>query len=265
MKSLLKMTLLGSAIIFALTGCDEKKAETNSVQPTSKEVSTTVNPDKQYDQKDEAYAVGVSMGSYLKENLERSDVVLDADYIGNGFRDALSDKAKYNREEIETILKGLDRRLEKEAEARISANREAGEKYREEFATQSGVKKTDSGLLYQIIDEGKGEHPTADDTVIVHYVGTLIDGKKFDSSYDRGETAQFPLSKVIKGWKEGIQLIGVGGKIKLVVPPELAYGDQASPNIPAASTLVFEVELLGINDQNDQDNTANENETETAQ
>ncbi|MEF1308336.1 FKBP-type peptidyl-prolyl cis-trans isomerase, partial [Vibrio owensii] len=115
---------------------------------------------------------------------------------------------------------------------------------------QEGVVKTDSGLLYQVETPAEGEKPKDTDTVQVHYKGTLIDGTQFDSSYDRGEPATFPLNRVIPGWTEGVQLMPVGSKFKFVIPPELAYGDQDTPSIPANSTLVFEVELLKIENDN---------------
>lgn len=266
MKSLLKMTLISGAIVLALTGCDDKKTETKSQPQPATEVTTAANDQQQnsnveYDQKAEAYAIGVSMGTNLRENLEYNKIILDHNQISKGFSDALANKSQYKEDQIKTILKGLNERLEKEAaesfEADKAASIKAGDQFRKEFAAKSDVKKTDSGLLYQIIDEGKGPHPTNNETVIVHYVGTLVDGQKFDSSYDRGEAATFPLNSVIKGYKEGLQLIGVGGKIKLVIPPELAYGDEKMPSfdgkaeIPPASTLVFEVELLGIDNQNE--------------
>lgn len=257
MKSLLKMTLIGGAIVFALAGCDDKKDNTVAAQPTPTEAVAT-DSKIEVDASKEAYAVGASFGNYLKSNLERGKVTLDSAQVIQGFDDAFSDKSKYTQEQIQFILGELDKRLQTEAKDRFetekAASVAAGDKYREEFAKQEGVKQTESGLLYQIIDEGTGKHPTADDVVIVHYTGTLVDGQKFDSSYDRGEPTKFPLMGVIKGWTEGIQLIGVGGKIKLVVPPELAYGDEEKPaygdnvGIPPASTLVFEVELFGIND-----------------
>ena len=163
--------------------------------------------------------------------------------------------------------------MQEESRARFekqkAENTAAGEKFREEFAKEPGVIKTKSGLLYKVINEGTGAHPTENDTVIVHYIGTLTDGRKFDSSFDRNQTATFPLNGVIKGWTEGIQIIGVGGKIKLVVPPELAYGDQGFPNqgdnasITPASTLVFEIDLLGIDsDKEHNEETAPATDTE---
>ncbi|EKO3989065.1 FKBP-type peptidyl-prolyl cis-trans isomerase, partial [Vibrio fluvialis] len=109
-----------------------------------------------------------------------------------------------------------------------------------------GVKKTSTGLLYQVLTPAQGDSPKDTDTVQVHYKGTLTDGTQFDSSYDRGEPATFPLNRVIPGWTEGVQLMQVGSKYKFVIPPELAYGEQDTPTIPANSTLVFEVELLKI-------------------
>ncbi len=137
------------------------------------------------------------------------------------------------------------KRLRKPAEAK-----KAGDDFRAEFEKQEGVVKTESGLLYKVETPAEGEKPKDTDTVQVHYKGTLIDGTQFDSSYDRGEPATFPLNRVIPGWTEGVQLMPVGSKFKFVIPPELAYGDQDTPSIPANSTLVFEVELLKIENDN---------------
>jgi FKBP-type peptidyl-prolyl cis-trans isomerase FkpA len=115
-------------------------------------------------------------------------------------------------------------------------------------AQEKGAVKTDSGLVYRMLTEGKGPSPTADDTVRVHYRGTLTSGKEFDSSYKRGQPTEFPLKRVIKCWTEGVQKIKVGGKAKLTCPASLAYGEREVGGglIPANSILVFEVELLGI-------------------
>lgn len=109
-----------------------------------------------------------------------------------------------------------------------------------------GVITTESGLQYEVLVEGDGNNPTRDDQVTVHYKGTLTDGTVFDSSYDRGEPATFPLNRVVKGWQEGIPLMSVGSKYKFTIPPDLGYGSRAMGKIPADATLVFEVELLDI-------------------
>jgi len=257
MKSLLKMTLISSVIVLALAGCDDKKQ--NSTPLATPETSQAV--EMEVDTTKEAYAIGASLANDLKNNLEKGQVNLDKAEIIKGFSQAFNDESQYTPDQIQFILNELTQRLQKEAQEKFdekkSASIAAGDKFREEFAKQPGVKETESGLLYEIIDAGKGKHPTATDTVIVHYTGTLTNGKKFDSSYDRNEPTTFPLNAVIKGWSEGIELIGVGGKIKLVIPPELAYGDQDipafgddNPGIPPASTLVFEVELLAIEGDN---------------
>ncbi|MBQ6983648.1 MAG: FKBP-type peptidyl-prolyl cis-trans isomerase [Paludibacteraceae bacterium] len=122
-----------------------------------------------------------------------------------------------------------------------------GEKFLQENALRDGVKVTESGLQYEVLREGKGAKPTAEQTVKVHYEGTLIDGTVFDSSYQRGEPIEFPLNGVIKGWTEGLQLMPVGSKYKLYIPYELGYGERgAGQSIPPYAALIFTVELLEI-------------------
>lgn len=288
MKSFIKMTLVSSAIVLALAGCDEKKATeenkapatttatTNSaenINVTESKTEATIaqnSADKatiSTDAQKEAYALGSSFANYMKSNLEQNEVTADQEYLISGFNETMRGASQLSQDEVKNVLDAFGKRIQEESQARFekqkTENTAAGEKYREDFAKQEGVIKTKSGLMYKVINEGTGRHPTAEDTVIVHYVGTLTDGRTFDSSYDRNEPATFPLNGVIKGWTEGIQLIGVGGKIKLVVPPELAYGDQSfpsqgdKPGITPASTLVFEVELLGIDSdkENNQEST----------
>jgi FKBP-type peptidyl-prolyl cis-trans isomerase FkpA len=284
MKSFIKMTLISSAIALALAGCDDKKTTEETKAPTAATVNTTEKtststsevtqnkPEAEaktatnqitittQDQK-ESYALGSSFAHFLKSNLEQNEVTADQEYLISGFNETMNGYPQLNKEQVDAVLKDFSERLQEESKARFekqkAENTEAGEKFREDFAKEPGVIKTQSGLLYKIINEGAGRHPTANDTVLVHYIGTLTDGRKFDSSYDQNRVATFSLNSVIKGWTEGIQLIGVGGKIKLVVPPELAYGDRSFPSqegnakITPASTLVFEVELLGIDDNKD--------------
>lgn len=127
-------------------------------------------------------------------------------------------------------------------------NIKIGETFLAENATKEGVKTTESGLQYVVLQEGTGAvHPKASDKVTVHYHGTLMDGKVFDSSVDRGETIQFGLNQVIKGWTEGLQLMVEGEKVRFFIPAELAYGNRGVGSIPPGSVLIFDVELFKIN------------------
>ena len=124
--------------------------------------------------------------------------------------------------------------------------KQQGEAFLEKNKSVKGVKVTSSGLQYQILKEGEGKTPKATDTVSVHYRGTLIDGKEFDSSYKRNAPAEFPLNRVIKGWTEGLQLMKEGAKYKFFIPSDLAYGSMGPASIPPNSTLIFDVELLEV-------------------
>jgi FKBP-type peptidyl-prolyl cis-trans isomerase len=133
------------------------------------------------------------------------------------------------------------------AKAKVaSENLAKGKAFLEANKTKEGVKVTDSGLQYKVIEEGTGESPTASDKVRVHYRGRLVNGQEFDSSYKRGKPAEFPVTGVIKGWTEALQLMKEGAKWELYIPPELAYGTQDRPGLPGNSTLIFEVELLDV-------------------
>ncbi len=188
------------------------------------------------------YSVGHTMGQRMK-NLSLSDEEVSA--VTMGLRDAATgSKAEVNVDEfrmkIQSLFKG---RIEKAAEAQ----KKEGESFLEKFAKEDGAVKTESGLVYKVIKEGSGAMPKATDTVEVHYEGKLIDGTVFDSSIQRGKPVTFPLNQVIKGWTEGVQKVKEGGKIRLVIPSELAYGvNGAPPKIPGGATLDFTVELLKI-------------------
>jgi len=133
------------------------------------------------------------------------------------------------------------------SQALMASKAASGEAYMAENAARPGVVTTESGLQYEVLVEGTGPKPQATDTVVTHYHGTLTDGTVFDSSVERGSPASFPVNRVIAGWTEALQMMGVGAKWRLVVPPELAYGERgAGGAIPPNATLVFEVELLEI-------------------
>jgi FKBP-type peptidyl-prolyl cis-trans isomerase len=144
----------------------------------------------------------------------------------------------------------LQQRMDADREASAAENIAEGSRFLEENAGRDDVNVTDSGLQYRVIEEGNGVSPTEESTVRVHYRGTLINGEEFDSSYERGEPAEFPLNRVITGWTEGLQLMQVGSKYEFFIPSELGYGNTPPPGsvIEPGSVLIFEVELLEVVD-----------------
>lgn len=152
--------------------------------------------------------------------------------------------------ELEKIGPAMDAFMQKKQGAYLGKLKDKNMSVNEDFFTKlrenKSISELPSGLRYEVVKPGAGEYPKPTETVKVHYTGTLIDGTVFDSSVQRGEPAEFPLDQVIAGWTEGIQKVSKGGKIKLYVPPQLAYGDDGRPGIPPGSTLIFEVELLDI-------------------
>ncbi len=153
-------------------------------------------------------------------------------------------------DKLESFLEGKATAQQKHMEAEVAKqsklNKDNAKAFFEKLQKEGKAKKTGSGLYYEIVNAGSKEMPKADSTVTIDYVGTLIDGTEFDSSKKRGQPATFNLGQVIPGFKEGLQLVGKGGKIKLYMPSELAYGDNALPGIPAGSTLIFDVDILDI-------------------
>ncbi|MCB9061047.1 MAG: FKBP-type peptidyl-prolyl cis-trans isomerase [Halobacteriovoraceae bacterium] len=196
------------------------------------------------------YTVGTMFGERMN-SFGLSDEEVGA--LIMGVRDAAKgDKPKVEVAEFQAKVPVLfqdrmERNKEKMKKESVEIKKK-GSDYLENFVKNGGT-KTASGLAYKVTVPGSEKKPMATDEVEVHYHGTLIDGTVFDSSKDRGKTAKFPLNRVIKGWTEGLQLVGEGGSIKLVIPSELAYGDErAVGKIPPGSTLVFEVELIKISD-----------------
>jgi len=189
------------------------------------------------------HAVGFNIGQQLGDL--QGFPPEQVEYILSGVRAALLEEPPEVplSEYVPKASALLQARKAKQAEAAAAAGKAA----LEAAAAVEGATQTESGLVIQTLDAGSGASPTASDTVEVHYEGTLVDGTVFDSSYKRGEPISFPLSGVIKGWTEGLQLMSVGGKSKLTIPSDIAYGDRGSPPvIPPAATLIFTVELLAI-------------------
>ena len=196
-----------------------------------------------------SYAIGMNIG----KNLKRDSVEVDPAILLRGLKDALAgNKLLLTDEEAKAALTALQTEVRAKEEAKTKAaaveNKKAGEAFLAANKTKEGVVTLPSGLEYKIIKEGTGPKPAAEDTVLCHYRGTLVDNTEFDSSYKRGEPLKIPVGGVIKGWTEAIQLMPVGSKWQLFIPSDLAYGERGAPGSPIGpnSTLVFEVELISI-------------------
>lgn len=199
----------------------------------------------------ESYAMGMNLGT----GLHRQGMTLDPALLARGLKDAQSgaktamteDEARAAMAQLQTDVRA---KLDAKAKEEGAVNRKEGDAFLAANKTKEGVVTLPSGLQYKILKEGTGPKPTANDTVTCNYSGKLLNGTEFDSSYKRGQPASFPLTGVIKGWTEALQLMPVGSKWQLFIPPDMAYGDHPpSRDIAPGSTLVFEVELLSIGDQ----------------
>jgi FKBP-type peptidyl-prolyl cis-trans isomerase FklB len=196
----------------------------------------------------QSYAVGLNAGMRMKQ----MPIDLDPRLVAQGLKDAMSGaKPAMTDDEAKAVLTDLQGELQKKQEAMMaqmgSANKKEGEAFLAANKSKDGVVTLPSGLQYKVLTKGSGPKPTAGDTVVCNYRGTLINGKEFDSSYKRGQPASFPVAGVIKGWTEALQLMPVGSKWELFVPADLAYGERgAGPDIGPGSTLIFEVELISI-------------------
>mgnify|MGYP003091155197 FL=1 len=195
-----------------------------------------------------SYALGIGIGRQLSQ-MGAAD--LNIDDFAQAIKDVIAGDLKLGDAEAQQIVQEFFAKQEEKQKAEAAekgkAAKQDGEKFLAENGKKEGVITTASGLQYQVLREGNGQSPKATDTVECHYEGTLIDGTKFDSSYDRGQTATFPLNQVIAGWTEGLQLMKEGGKYRFFIPYELGYGELgAGASIPPFSTLVFDVELVSV-------------------
>ena len=201
-------------------------------------------------QKDKAsYSIGLDIGRNLKDQ----SIDVDPKLLAQGVQDAISGKQLLTDEEIKGVMATFQKEMQAKAAAQTKEigdkNLKEGKAFLEENKKKKGVVALPSGLQYKIITAGTGKKPKASDTVTTNYKGTLIDGTEFDSSYKRGQPASFPVQGVIPGWTEALQLMPVGSKWQLFVPPNLAYGPRGAGHaIGPNATLIFEVELLSIQD-----------------
>jgi FKBP-type peptidyl-prolyl cis-trans isomerase FklB len=201
-------------------------------------------PPQLKDLKDKAsYAIGLNVGF----NFKKQNVEVNQDAFTAGFKDALAGtKPLMSEQEVRETMMAFEKDMQQKQTEVAQKNGAEAEKFLAANKTKEGVKTTQSGLQYKVVKEGSGAQPKASDTVTVNYRGTLMDGTEFDSSYKRGQPASFPVSGVIKGWTEALQLMKVGSKLQLFIPATLAYGEQGRPGIPPNSLLIFEVELMDV-------------------
>ena len=189
-----------------------------------------------------SYSIGVQVAEYYKTmGVEK----INTDYVAKAFHDVLNDKPLTISEDECNM--NIQQKLQQFMATKVSAVKEAGKKFLEENKKRPGVITLPDGLQYEIITKGTGPIPKATDTVQANYIGTLINGEEFDNSYKRGTPLTIPVSGVIRGWTEALELMPVGSKWKLFIPSDLGYGDRGADGaIPGGSALIFEIELLNI-------------------
>lgn len=231
MKAILLFLLLPFSATFAQT----KKPVTKSSHPPAK--TTTLSSTDSL-----SYAIGVQVAEYYKtQGVEK----INTQYIQKAFNDVYNNKPLIISEDACNM--NIQQKLQEFMANKISTTKTESAAFLEKNKSRPGVITLPDGLQYEIITKGTGTIPTVRDTVSAHYVGTLLDGKEFDNSYKRGQPITIPVTGVIKGWTEALQLMPVGSKWKLFVPSDLAYGDRgAGGAIPGGAALIFEIELLDI-------------------
>ncbi len=256
-KTLARPVILGAAVLCAGLGLAQQqptttkphtttatKPKTAATAATKKAAPVTLTTEQQK----LSYAIGMSIAHSLKNQ----PMEIDPSIVAQGLKDTLSGAKPLltDQEAQASLTKGREVAMKKMEEQRQAAGQKAkseGEAFLAANKTKPGVVTLPSGLQYKIITEGTGPKPTASDSVVCDYKGTLTDGKEFDSSYKRGQPATFPVGGVIKGWTEALQLMPVGSKWQLFIPSELAYGERgAGSDIPPNATLIFEIDLKSI-------------------
>ncbi len=202
--------------------------------------------------KDDKDKVSYSIGLNIGRSMKTEGLAINPDVLAAAMKDVFSGaKPQLTDEEVKTVMETFQKEMQskqmKSREEGLAKNKGEGEKFLIDNKKKEGIKTTASGLQYKVLKDGTGKTPKATDTVKTHYRGTLLDGTEFDSSYKRGEPAEFPVNGVIKGWTEALQLMKEGAKWQLFIPSELAYGERgAGKDIGPNSTLIFDIELLSV-------------------
>lgn len=234
---LTRITTITGALLLALAGCDASVGEAQAAETESPELGS--------DMQKASYSIGYSMSANVRREFGED---IDLAAFQAGISDQISGgDSGVSEEEANAALQALVAAKQAAAQVAATENISVGEQFLAENGKREEVVTLPSGLQYEVLTAAEGPKPLASDRVTTHYRGTLIDGTQFDSSYDRGQPATFPLDGVISGWTEALQLMSPGAKWRLYIPPGLAYGERAQGPIPANATLIFDVELVEIN------------------
>ncbi len=221
------------------------RANTAQAEGESKTKWTTSSVNLDSEKAKLGYTIGAGIGRDLIQGGLGNEIEVDA--LIAAIKDSASGAdSRMTNEEMQQAQQTFQLKKQQEFATLSAENKTKGEAFLAKNATEEGIQTTESGLQYQIVREGKGKQPIAENTVKVHYLGSLIDGTPFDSSYQRNEPVDFPLTGVLPGFSEGIQLMKEGAKYRFVIPAGLAYGEQGPENIGPNQTLIFEVELLEV-------------------
>lgn len=245
-------TLLAISLLAVLAGCKpgqfgppDKKSDADAAKPAEVDAIAGLPTEKEQ----VSYMIGLDLAKSLKPVKDE----IDLDTMHKALESALTGgKTLMDEKQALKVREAFGQKMQAKQIADMLAqakkSQQEGAAFLAANGKKPGVQTTASGLQYQVLTQGKGAKPKSDDAVRVHYKGMLLDGKTFDSSYDRGEPVEFPLPQVVPGWREGIALMPVGSKYRFWIPSELGYGDKGTPGgpIPPNATLVFEVELQDI-------------------
>ena len=241
MKS--RYLLCAAVLPLFIVACQKDPGQAVSPEPAAEASSPTLDSDVQV----YSYGVGFQIGSQMAA----SPLEMNSENVIAGLKDGLAkSESLVSQEKMQEVAQRFQAEMaakqQAEAEVLSKDNAAAAEAFLAANADKEGVTVLDNGLQYRVIESAEGAKPGATDTVVVHYRGTFIDGTEFDSSYSRDEPAEFPLNAVIPGWQQALQLMPVGSKWEVFIPPALAYGSGGQGPIPPSSALVFEVELLEV-------------------
>jgi FKBP-type peptidyl-prolyl cis-trans isomerase FklB len=241
------MVLLGSATAQQTPTTNTTPRQGTAAATQHRSTTATKPLVLETDKEKQSYAIGLNVG----KNLHRDGIDVDPKIVLRGLQDALADgKVLLTDDQIKTVMTELQtqvrQRQEEKKQALAESNKKDGAAFLAANASKAGVVTLPSGLQYKVLVAGTGPKPTATDSVVCNYKGTLLDNTEFDSSYKRGQPSTFPVTGVIKGWTEALQLMPVGSKWQLFIPADLAYGEPGRGQIGPNSVLIFELELVSI-------------------